>query len=118
MPRGPRKLAVEFSTVGLTHYGGMYLLHRFLSRIGFKDAIAREIRLDQRNNRYTVGEMLLALLYPMLLGLERLETIQLLRQNGVFQYPTGLQSYPNATSLRRFLLRVAPSALSQVARTA
>jgi DDE family transposase len=114
MPRGPRKLAVEFGAMGLTHYGGVYLLHRFLSRIGFKDAIAREIRLDQRNNRYTVGEMLLALLYPMWLGLERLETSQLLRQNGVFQYLTGLPSYPNATSLRRFLRRVAPSALPKL----
>ena len=38
--------------------------------------------------------MLLALLYPMLLGLERTETTQLLRQNGVFQYLTGLPSYP------------------------
>ena len=45
MPRGPRKLAIEFGATGLTHYGGVYLLHRFLSRIGFKDAIAREIHL-------------------------------------------------------------------------
>src|SRR5215472_4144274 len=114
MPREPRKLGVEFGALGLTHYGGVYLLHRFLSRIGFKDAIAREIRVDQRNNRYTVGEMLLALLYPMLLGLERIETTQLLRQNGVFQSLTGLPSYPDATSLRRFLLRVAPSALPRL----
>src|ERR1700682_212913 len=114
MPRGPRKLAIEFGALGLTHYGGVYLLHRFLSRIGFKDAIARDIRLAQRNNRYSVGEMLLALLYPMLLGLDRIETTQLLRQNGVFQYLTGLPSYPNATTLRRFLIRVAPTALPKL----
>ncbi len=114
MPRGPRKLAVEFGATGLTHYGGVYLLHRFLSRIGFKDALARELRLAQRNNRYSVGEMLLALLYPMVLGLERIETSQLLRQNGVFQYLTGLPSYPDATSLRRFLLRAAPKALPKL----
>src|SRR5229473_2740286 len=114
MPRGPRKLAIEFGATGLTHYGGVYLLHRFLSRVGFKDAIAREIRLAQRNNRYSVGEMLLALLYPMLLGLDRIDTTQLLRQNGVFQYLTGLPSYPDATTLRRFLLRVAPIALPKL----
>jgi len=114
MPRGPRKLAIEFGALGLTHYGGVYLLHRFLSRVGFKDAIAREIRLAQRNNRYSVGEMLLALLYPMLLGLDRIETTQLLRHNGVFQYLTGLPSYPNATALRRFLIRVAPTALPKL----
>jgi hypothetical protein len=54
----------------------------------------------QRNNRYSGGEMLLALLYPMILGLERIETTQLLRENGVFQYLTGLPSYPDATPAR------------------
>lgn len=114
MPRGPRKLAIKFGTTTLTHYGGIYLLHRFLSKIGFKGAIARQIRLVQRNNRYSLGEMLLALLYPTILGLERIETTQLLRQNGVFQYLTGLPSYPDATTLRRFLLRIAPAALGQL----
>ncbi|MFQ5801395.1 MAG: IS1380 family transposase [Candidatus Methylomirabilales bacterium] len=114
MPRGPRKLAITFGAAALTHYGGVYLLHRFLSRIGFKDAVARQVRLPQRNNRYSVGEMLLALLYPMILGLERIETSQLLRQNGVFQYLTGLPRYPDATTLRRFLLRAAPGALPKI----
>src|SRR5437667_7298363 len=114
MARGPRQLAVEFGAKNLTHYGGVYLLHRFLSRIGFKHAISQQIRLKQRNNRYSIGEMLLAILYPMFLGLERIETTQLLRQNGVFQYLTGLPSYPEATTFRRFLLRVAPTALQKV----
>jgi len=68
----------------------------------------------QRNNRYGAGEMLLALLYPMFLGLERIEMTSLLRQNGVFQYLTGLPSYPNATTLRRFLLRAAPTVLPKL----
>jgi Transposase DDE domain group 1 len=114
MPRGPRRLAITFGAKNLTHYGGVYLLHRFLSRIGFKDSVARYVSLIQRNHRYSVGEMLLALLYPMILGLERLETTQLLRQNGVFQYLTGLPSYPDATTLRRFLLRAAPATLPKL----
>jgi hypothetical protein len=114
MPRGPRRLAITFGAKNLTHYGGVYLLHRFLSRMGFKDSVARYVSLIQRNHRYSVGEMLLALLYPMILGLERLETTQLLRQNGVFQYLTGLPSYPDATTLRRFLLRAAPAALPKL----
>jgi hypothetical protein len=92
----------------------VYLLHRFLTRIGLKHALAMELRIVQRNNRYSVGEMLLALLYPMFLGLERIETTSLLRENGVFQYLTGLPSYPDATTLRRFLLRVAPTALTRL----
>ncbi len=116
MAKGPRNLSITFGAETLTHYGGVYLLHRFLSRIGFKNALAMDVRIAQRNNRYSVGEMLLALLYPMILGLERIETTQLLRQNGVFQYLTGLHSYPNPSTLRRFLLRVAPTVLPQLRR--
>ena len=114
MTRGPRKLRLIFGSASLTHYGGVYLLHRFFSRLRLKKLLTQQARLIQRNNRYSVGEMLLALLYPMILGLERIETAQLLRQNGVFQYLTGLSSYPDATTLRRFLLRIAPVALPRL----
>lgn len=114
MPRGPRKLRITFGSTSLTHYGGVYLLHRFFSRIRLRKRLTQEARLIQRNNRYSVGETLLALLYPMILGLERIESTQLLRQNGVFQYLTGLPRYPEATTLRRFLLRVAPTALPKL----
>jgi hypothetical protein len=114
MARGPRKLTVSFHARNLTHYGGIYLLHRFLSRIGFKKALASDIRLTQRNNLYSAGELTVALLYPMILGLGRIETSQLLRQNGVFQYLTGLPTYPEPTTLRRFLSRAAPRALPRL----
>lgn len=111
MPKGPRTLRITFGAETLTHYGGVYLLHRFLTRMGFKHSLAQDIRLVQRNNRYSVGEMFLAVLYPMILGLERIETTHLLKLNGVFQYLTGLRSYPNPTTMRRVLHRVAPTAL-------
>ena len=98
MAKGPRRLAISFGASSLTHYGGVYVLHRFLTRVGFKNALASDIRLAQRNNRYSVGEMLLALLYPMLLGLDRIETTQLLRQNGAFSTSLDYQVIP---TLRR-----------------
>jgi|GEM_PF-2436100 len=116
MPRGPRKLLVTFRSRSLTHSGGAYLLHRLFSRLRLQKRLTQEIRVAQRNNRSRVGEMLLAPLYPMTLGLERIETTQLLRQNGVFQYLSGLPSYPDASTLRRFLLRVAPTALPRLRR--
>jgi hypothetical protein len=114
MPFGPRKIKIRFGASRLTHYGGVYLLHRFLSGIGFKEAISSQVRIPQRNNRYTVGEMVLAVLYPIILGLERLETTHLLRQNGIFQFLSGLRSYPDATALRRFLMRCAPELLPKL----
>jgi hypothetical protein len=38
------------------------------------------------------------------------------RSNGTFQYLTGLQSYPDSQSLRRFLLRAAPEFREQLHR--
>src|SRR5574342_795172 len=114
MPKGPRKLLITFGNQTLTHYGGVYLLHRFLTRIGLKNAIATDVRFIQRNNRYSVGELLLAILYPIILGLERIETTQLLQHNGVFRYLSGLPTYPGPTTLRRFLLRMAPQALTRL----
>ncbi len=116
MPKGPRRLAIDFGARGLTHFGGVYLLHRFLTRAGFKAAVAKEVAFAQRNNRYTVGELLLAILYPMILGLERIETTSLLQANGVFRYLSGLLTYPDPSTLRRFLLRMAPQALPKLRR--
>ena len=48
-----------------------------------------------------------ALLYPLILGLGRIETTEPLRYNGVFHYLAGLPGYPAATSVRRFLERLA-----------
>ena len=75
-----------------------------------------EVRFPQRNNTYSSAEMLLALLYPIILGLERIETTELLQHNGVFQTLTGLPTYPDPTSLRRFLRRFAVRGLPRLRR--
>ncbi len=105
MARGPRKLRVAFTATGLTHFGGLFLIHRFLQRLGVRPAFHRHVRFHRRNDRYDISEMLVALLYPLILGLGRIETTEPLRQNGVFQYLVGLNRYPEASSLRRFLYR-------------
>ncbi len=69
--------------------------------------MARHIRFAQRNNCYSISESLEALLYPLVLGLGRIETTEPLRYNGVFHYLAGLPGYPDATTLRRFLDRFA-----------
>lgn len=54
--------------------------------------------------------MILALVYPIVLGLDRLETTSFLRFNGTFQYLTGLPNFPDPQTLRRFLAH-APASL-------
>jgi Type ISP C-terminal specificity domain len=47
--------------------------------------------------------------YPIGLGLDRIETASFLRSNGTFQYLTGLPGFPDPRTLRRFLLNAPPS---------
>ena len=114
MKRSPRNLQISFSGKGLTHFGGLFLLQRFFQKINLRSLLSQYLHFLQRNNRYTTGEELLALIYPIALGLGRIETSHLLKHNGVFQYLTGLPTYPNPTTLRRFLLRMAPLALPKL----
>src|SRR4030043_273341 len=116
MQYGPKNLILKFDGKNLTRFGGVYLLYLFFKQIELRHHLYRNIKFAQRNNRYTVAEEMLALIYPICLGLGRIETTHLLKHNGVFQYITGLPTYPNPTTLRRFLLRMAPVALSKLRR--
>lgn len=109
MPRGPRNLRIANNGVGLTQFGGVALIEQFFQRVGLQGALSDHIRFVQRNTRYSISESLEALIYPLILGLGRIETTEPLRYNGVFHYLAGLPGYPEASSLRRFLGRFARS---------
>lgn len=117
MRQGTSNVRTKFTASGLTHFGGVYLLHQFLQQLKLRSCLSLNLFYHQRNNRYTLSELLLALMYPMILGLEKIEVSALLKTNGVFQYLTGLPSFPNPTTLRRFLIRAAPLLLSKLQKT-
>jgi len=112
--RTPRHVIISFTGNSLTHFGGIYLLQSFFKQLRLRKQLRHYLQFNQRNNRYTIAEEILALVYPISLGLGRIETSHLLKHNGVFQYLTGLPTYPNPTTLRRFLLRMAPLALPKL----
>lgn len=114
MKRSPKGLKIEFSGRSLTHFGGLSLLQKYFQKISLRYLLNRHLSFSQRNIRYRIAEEFLALLYPIILGLGRIETFHLLKHNGLFQYITGLPAYPNPTTLRRFLLRMAPMSLSRL----
>lgn len=104
MHYSPRSIKFACNHRGLTHFGGVHLFHEFLRLLQFRDFLAQQIRYPRRNRDYSVSQMLLALIYPIVLGLDRIETASLLHSNGTFQYVVGLQSFPDPQTLRRFLL--------------
>lgn len=113
--RGPRQIRVVFTGDHLTRFGGVYLVHRFFHRLRMRRHF-QSVRFPQRNNTYSIPEMLIALLYPIILGLGRIETSELLRRNGVFQALTGLPAYPDPSALRRFLRRLGQRGLPKLRR--
>src|SRR5437879_2715051 len=100
MPYSPRNVQIAFIHRGLTHFGGVHLFDEFLRVLHFRNFLAQQIRYPRRNREYSVSQMLLALVYPIVLGLDRIETASLLRSNGTFQYRTGLPSFPDPQTLR------------------
>src|SRR5471030_1863570 len=103
MPYSPRNIKIACNHAGLTHYGGVYFFHEFLRVLQFRHFLARHLTYPRRNSRYHLSQMILALMYPIVLGLDRLETASFLRSNGTFQFLTGLPSFPDPQTLRRFL---------------
>ena len=88
--------------------------HEFLRVLRVRELLTRRLTYSRRNHRYSVSQMILALIYPLVLGLDRLETSSFLRFNGTFQYLTGLPSFPDPQTLRRFLLQAPESLWRQV----
>lgn len=116
MPLGPKNLKIAFTDKAQTHFGGIYFLHEFVRLLQVQDRMARAIKDARPRTRYTISQMLLAFVYPIILGLDRVEAAYFLRFNGIFQYLTGLPQFPNPTTLRRFLYHASPGLCEQVSR--
>ena len=112
MQYSPRNIRIACDHAGLTHFGGVCFFHEFLRVLQLRHFLSRNVRYARRNHRYSLSQMILALVYPLVLGLDRLETASFLRSNGTFQYLTGLPSFPDPQTLRRFLLH-APDSLGE-----
>jgi len=106
MTKNHQNIEIFFENEMLTHFGGLYLLQQFFQNIKLRTALTQNIRFHQINNLYSISDSILSILYPMILGLGRIETNILLQQNGVFQYLANLPTYPDPTTLRRFLERL------------
>jgi len=108
MRYSPRNIEIAFSHPGLTHYGGILFFNEFSRMLQLRRFLTRHLRYPRRNQDYQLSQMILSLVYPIILGLDRLETASLLRSNGTFQYLTGLPSYPSHKRCGDFCCRLHP----------
>ncbi len=80
----------------------------------FRRSLAQRVEDFRSHHDYSLSQMTLAVMYPIVLGLDRLENASLLRSDTTFHYLTGLPSYPDPQSLRRFLLHAPPKFRQQL----
>ena len=116
MAYGVKKVQIKFNSNRLTHFGGIYLFHLFLKQIGWRHWLGTHLKYIQRNNDYSIAELIISLLYPIILGLNRIEISKLLGHNGVFKLLIGLDRFPDPTTLRRFLIRGSEEVLVPLTR--
>jgi len=114
MPKGIRNLQISVGEEHLTHFGGIFLIHWFCKKLELNRTLQRYVRFHQRNNRYTISDLILSLVYAIIAGLGRINATRILKYNSSFQDIVGLKSFPGSTTLRRFLLRLSPKALHQI----
>jgi hypothetical protein len=100
----PRNIKIACNQRGLTHYGGIFYFQEFLRMLQFRRCLGRQMSDFRPHHDYSLSQIILALVYPVILGLDCLESASFLRPDATFQYLTGLPGYPDPQSLRRFLL--------------
>jgi len=106
MPKGLRIIHEIVGDRNLTSFGGFFLIQRFCRRLGIERHLRKTVRFGQRHSRYHPVDLTLTILYALILGISRLSKTRTLQGNGVFQRIVGVESFPFASSLRRFLKRL------------
>jgi hypothetical protein len=105
MRRGLRILQPSVGDRDLTHFGGIFLIHSFCRKLRIRAHLRKTVRIDQRISRYQPADLIMAIIYALIVGIPRLRKTKILQGNGAFQRIVGLERYPHASSLRRFLKR-------------
>ncbi len=76
-PRGD--IRVEFTGKNLTKFGGIQLVRKFLRQLRVKEELESAVPIEKRDSRFSVGGMLVCLLYAVILDMKRQSDTLMLR---------------------------------------
>jgi hypothetical protein len=116
MRKGLQTLKFSFDAESLTHFGGLFLIQRFCNQLCLRRRLARILRPRPNWSDYHPADLTLAFLYLLIAGLPRVSKTEILQYNGLFLSLVGLKKFPDPTALRRYLRRLSPQAVRQLAR--
>jgi hypothetical protein len=116
MSKGLQTLDFAFEGDALTHFGGLFLIQRFCNKLHLRRRLQRILKAAPNWIDYRPEDMILTLLYVLIAGIQRVNKTEILQYNGLFLSLIGLKRFPDQTALRRFLMRLPPSAIRQMVR--
>ena len=116
MRKGLQTLDFSFEAESLTHFGGLFLIQRFCHKLCLRRRLERILKDAPSWADYPPADLVLVLLYVLIAGLPRVSKTEILQSDGLFLSLVGLKKFPDPTALRRFLHRVSPQAIRQIAR--
>jgi len=114
--KGLPTLSYSFEAESLTHFGGLFLIQRFCNKLRLRRRIERILQPTPRWSDYHPADVILVFLYVLIAGLPRVNKTEILHYNGLFLALVGLRKFPDPTALRRFLRRLSPRTIRQLAR--
>lgn len=106
----------SFEAESLTHFGGLFLIQRFCNKLQLRRRLERILQPAPAWADYHPADLILVFLYVLIAGLPRVNKTQILDYDGLFLSLVGLEKFPDPTALRRFLRRLSPRAIRQIAR--
>jgi hypothetical protein len=106
----------EFTGKNLTGFGGAGLIRKFFKRHHLRKKIEQKVQIPGRRRcKYSVGALLISLLYGMFLGYSRPGQMEILAGDSVFIKIAGLICFPVQSTISRFLSVLKVAMAQQVA---
>ena len=116
MKKGLQSLAFAFEEDNLSHYGGLFLIQRFCNKLGFRRRLQRRWSAAPEWVDFDPLDLTLLLVFLLIAGVQRIHRADKLQYDGFFCGLLGLDHWPNESTLRRFLKRLLPDAIRQLAQ--
>jgi len=114
MPKGIIKFHISFVEKAITKFGGLFLIHQFCQKLKLKRLLQRHVKFQQSHQQYYSSDLIIFILYYIIAGIFRIDNTRSLQFNGVFKKLLGVKTFPNPTTIRRFLHKLPAKAIRQI----
>lgn len=116
MSKGIIKFHISFTEPAITHFGGLFLIHQFCQKLKINWLLQKYVRVFRLHQQYQISKLILFILYYIIAGILRIDNTRPLQFNGVFKKLLGVKSFPNPTTIRRFLRQLPPKTIRQIVK--